>query len=181
MIIINNNFKDICRIDCSCCSDSHSITLIKDLKDNDLYFESKERGISFRMRFKFWLKMIFNWKSFTEKDNKDFFQLLITKDMAKQLIEILKREGYKTITKDFSINEQKKEYITIFDCKGVLITNPNYDKNILTMSLYPTEKINKWKYASGFSSADLNEKEVSEMMFEINKFIGEKNEDSSVN
>jgi hypothetical protein len=183
MKIINNNFKKICKIECNCCDESHSLLLTKNKKDRSIYFEMRDIGISLRTKLKFFIKMLFNWESFTFGYDKDFFQLIMTRKMAKKLISILEKEEYQTALNSLFQLSVGKDSLIIYDCNGILLSIPNYDRDILLFSIYPyKEDINKWKFASGFSESDLNETQISELMFVINKyFLGDKNGHNSVN
>jgi ribosomal protein S8 len=167
MKVINNHFKKLCRIDCDCCGEDHYILITKDKHDNDLYFESFEAKFSFFTHLKHWIKMCFHWKEFTNGNEKDFFQVLMTRKSVKKLLKILEKEGYTA-----SVNYKQKikpsnEYSTVFEQEGILITIPNWDKKLLTLSIYPTSKINKWKYAAGKAFSSLTSKQVSEMIITL--------------
>lgn len=163
----------MCKIECDCCSESHYIILTKDKSDKSVYFELKEIGILFKSRLLHWLKMIFNWESFTNGKNRDFFQVLITRNMAKSLVDVLYKEGY---TKSDIYFQEKVEddMLVIFDCNKVLLSIDLHNKEKLLMSLYPAEYENRWKCAGGSGFAELDYNQISQMIFVIENFIGDK-------
>jgi hypothetical protein len=83
MKLITNKYERIAKIECSCCRESHSVTITVD--DNELWFSFKDAPYSFKNAMSYCRNFLKNPESYVSGDGRFKNAILCTKNMLKEL------------------------------------------------------------------------------------------------
>jgi len=105
MEIITGWYERLAIIECSCCTKSHTVEIIK--VDNELFFEFKEsQNCYFIDKLKRKIEFFMNWKEYAQGDKITYHGILLRYNQIKRLYELL-IEIFPNVTVDENIKTDK--------------------------------------------------------------------------